>query len=398
MTMIHHTSQHAQKYSLKAIRYITMLMLLCLMSITTFAQETHPTLEDWWEGRAEWVMDIEDVGLPIGESDTLPISTRDNQTEYWSYLHASDQSAGIVDQCGQPVEFPGCLTLWRSTDDGTSFTLSAPLCLLPCETCPCDDERDHITAQQYPRVTRADDGTFYMAYEWHAQTMLRTSDDGITWTDWVRMTTPAGTWPPAHHPCSDIERIGEHPHIRGQADGCLVGAPPGIYIEGDMLYVFVSAGSAPAHMRCYKGSRHEALDNLQICDTDPLFGGAREYGDLDLSGADANAYFDFRYVSSADILKVGDYYYMAYEGIRGPDVLERGMDTQFGLGFARARSLDSTWEKYPNNPIIMDMTFNWGIGHADLLVMNGITTMYSATSQETRGRYKLVWRDEVESR
>lgn len=29
-----------------------------------------PTLDDFWEGRAGWVLEARDVGLPVGESDT----------------------------------------------------------------------------------------------------------------------------------------------------------------------------------------------------------------------------------------------------------------------------------------------------------------------------------------
>lgn len=368
-------------------RFLLIITCLLLCILPSTAQDTNPTLTDFWEGRAEWQIDIFDVGLPVGESDTIQIS----ETDYRSYLHASDRSASVIDQCGQPVEFPGCLTLWRSEDSGESFNLDIPVCLMTCISCPCDDQRDHITAQQYPRVVRADDGKWVMAYEWHAQTMIRTSEDGLNWSDWDYLTTPAGTWPLTFSPCSETESIGEHPNIRGQADDCILGAPPGIYIEGDMLYIFIMAGSAPAHMRCYKGNRHSDLGNLQICDTDPLFTGAESYGDIGSFGEDAATNFDFRYISSAEILRDGDYYYMAYEGVRGPSELEFGRDNQFGLGFARAQSLDSQWEKYENNPIIMGLVDNWGIGHADLIMNNGITYMFSATSQDTRGRYILVW-------
>lgn len=380
---------------------ITFLCMYALMLLSKFPVQPapaptpappspHPTLEDWWDGRAEWVVDVYDVGLPVGESDTIYMG----DGLYWSYLHASDQSAGIVDSCGAPVAFPGCLTRWESTDGGRSFQLVERECAIACNSCPCDDQRDHITAQQYPRVVNAGD-EWYLVYEWHAQTMLRTSFDGLRWTDWAQVRVPAGTWPSSYAPCSPTERIGAHPNIRGEVHDCLVGAPPGLYAEGTMLYVFVAAGSAPGHMRCYKGERQWLPASLRLCDTDPLFEGAREYGPVDVFGADANSYFDFRYVSSADILKVGDRYYMSYEGIRGPDVLERGMDTQFGLGFARSVTdkIDGAWEKYPGNPVIMDMTFNWGIGHADLLVVDGMTIMYTATSQETRGRYVLRWLD-----
>jgi hypothetical protein len=76
-------------------------------------------------------------------------------------------------------------------------------------------------------------------------------------------------------------------------------------------------------------------------------------------------------------------------------VLERGMDTQFGLGFARSvgDTIDDAWEKYPDNPILMPVSPNFGIGHADLLVVDNLTMMYTATSDHTRGRYSLRWTD-----
>lgn len=372
-------------------RISTLVFYLFVHVLPMSAQDAPPTLDDFWNGDAEWIVDIEDVGLPIGESDTVAMG----DDVYWSYLHASDQSAGVIDQCGMPVEFPGCLTRWESTDGGETFDLPIAVCTMSCESCPCDDQRDHITAQQYPRVTRADDGTWYMAYEWHAQTILRQSSDGLQWSDWSYLTTPAGTWHTNDFPCSAIESIGAHPNIRGEIHNCLLGAPPGIYIEGDMLYVFVAAGSAPGHMRCYKGNRFAPLDSLTLCANDPLFAGATEYGDVDVLGVDAHDYFDFRYVSSAEVTKIGDHYYMFYEGIRGPEELEIGSDTQFGLGLARSVSdqIDGAWEKFPENPIIMDMQFNWGIGHADLVMIDGVTYLYSATSTETRGRYVLVWKD-----
>jgi hypothetical protein len=353
------------------------------------AQDAPPTLDDWWEGRAEWVLVTADTGLPVGESDTI---ARDDGL-FWSYLHASDQSAGIIDSCGEPVAFPGCLTLWQSADTPDSFSPVAPICLIQCLRCPCDDARDHITAQQYPRVAVAEDGEHYLAYEWHAQTFLRRSRDGVNWSAPVPLRFPAGTWPSSYQPCSATERIGPHPNIRGEVHDCLVGAPPGLFVEGDTLTVFVAAGSAPAHMRCYQGDRHGSLADLRLCQHDPLFGGAREYGPLDAAGADANAWFDFRYVSSAEVLKVGERYYMAYEGVRGPDVLERGMDTQFGLGFARSLTdaLDGPWETYAGNPVLGDVAFNWGIGHADLLVIDGVTTMITAGTTAARGRYELRW-------
>jgi hypothetical protein len=370
-------------------RSIILILTFLLSLVPLSAQDGLPTLEDFWDGHAEWVVELPDVGLPVGESDTV----YRGDGIYWSYLHASDQSAGVVDQCGEPVQFPGCLTRWESDDGGQSFGLMSPVCAMACTACPCDDQRDHITAQQYPRVFFAEDMA-YLVYEWHAQVMIRTSPDGLNWSDWSYLLTPGGTWPSSYAPCTPTEKIGPHPNIRGEVHDCLVGAPPGLYVEGDTLYVFVATGSAPGHMRCYKGNRHGDLGRLQRCDHDPLFAGAPEYGPTDVTSGEAiNPYFDFRYVSSADVLQVGDHYYMAYEGVRGPDVLERGMDTQFGLGFARSvgAAIDGEWEKYPGNPVLMPVSPNFGVGHADLLVVDGVTYMYTATSDTARGRYVLRW-------
>jgi hypothetical protein len=40
----------------------------------------------------------------------------------------------------------------------------------------------------------------------------------------------------------------------------------------------------------------------------------------------------------------------------------------------------------------MDVPGNVGVGHGDLIVLDGITYLYTATSERTRGRYVLVWR------
>jgi beta-xylosidase len=92
-------------------------------------------------------------------------------------------------------------------------------------------------------------------------------------------------------------------------------------------------------------------------------------------------------------VRVGDHYYMAYEGVRGPSD-PTVVDNQFGLGFARSAgpTIDGPWEKYAGNPVIMDLANNWGIGHADVVIVGPATYLYTATSTTTRGRYVLVRR------
>ena len=81
----------------------------------TFASE--PTLADLWSGRAGFVVDVPDTGLPMGESDSISMV----DGIQWSYVHASDQSAGVIDSCGDPVAFPGCVILLQSQDDARTF-------------------------------------------------------------------------------------------------------------------------------------------------------------------------------------------------------------------------------------------------------------------------------------
>jgi hypothetical protein len=367
---------------------ITPLPTSELPPATATAVPQYATLEEFWNGQAEWVLDIYDTGLPVGESDTV----FQGDGVFWSYLHASHQSAGVVDQCGDPVAFPGCTTLWRSTDGGRSFRLDDPVCLFACNSCPCvpGREGDQIDLQQYPRVFfTADQG--YLIYESGGYVYLRTSADGLNWSPHSHIP---GTWVWTHPYglCQGPAVIGEHPHIHSHLEyDCLMGGPPGIYIEGDTLYVFAAMGKAPGHMACLKGDRSAGAVAMQPCQSNPLFGAELGYGPVDVLGSEANPYFEFRTISSADVVRLGDHYYMTYEGIRGPSSFEV-VDDQFALGLARSvgPEIDGPWEKFPGNPIIEDLPGNVGLGHADLLVIDGITYLYTATSPATRGRYVLL--------
>jgi len=162
--------------------------------------------------------------------------------------------------------------------------------------------------------------------------------------------------------------------------------------------LFVGVGQNPSGMGCFVGSINTRGDNFQRCQNYPLFSGAEEYGPLDQVGSIANAYFDFRTISSAEVQKIGQEeearYYMMYEGLRGPAQGDPG-DTQFGLGLARSvtNRVDGPWEKYPGNPILVDLPGNIGLGHADLLVYEGQTLLYTSLEGVHRSRLALVWKD-----
>ncbi|MCA9979546.1 MAG: hypothetical protein KDD89_01885, partial [Anaerolineales bacterium] len=323
-----------------------------------------PTLADFWHGRAEFVLDIADTGLPMGESETLiqPDGT------LWSYVHASDRSAGVVDQCGDPVEFPGCMVIYRSEDAGQSFAPPNPaVCQIACTQCPCQPDIDHINQQQYPRVQISDTGLHLLVYEYQGRTVLRRSTDGLQWGN-PEHVAYSGLWQKASG-CRPEEWIGVHPFTPFGADECLAGGPPGIFIEGEMVYVFVGLGQNPGSMGCFHGRVTDHGDAFRPCANNPLFTGARTYGPADLTGAESHPFWDFRMSSSAEIIKLDDQYYMLYEGIRGPGPNDPG-DTQFGLGLARTTTgqLDGHWEVYPLNPILVDLPGNIGLGHADLIL------------------------------
>lgn len=347
----------------------------------------HPTLADLWEGRAGFVVDVVDTGLPMGESDTVVM----DNGELWSYLHASDRSASARDQCGDPVPFPGCTVIYKSRDRGRSFTSdSPPTCQLACRTCPCSNQADHIAQQQYPRVAYRGD-TWLMAYEWQGKVMLRQSKDGLAWGS-PELVRHSGIWLRWLRSCAAQESIGDHPYVPYHYE-CLAGGPPGIFVDGATVYVFFAQGQNPGSMGCAYGSVGQPASTFQRCQANPLFTGATTYGPSAVRNASANSFFDFRTVSSAEVIQLGTRYYMLYEGVRGPGPGDPG-DTQFGLGLARSvtSAIDGPWEKFPSNPILVDLPGNIGLGHADLVEIEGQTVLFTSLDGRTRSRLVLAWR------
>jgi beta-xylosidase len=114
---------------------------------------------------------------------------------------------------------------------------------------------------------------------------------------------------------------------------------------------------------------------------------------LGTSDSSTNSHFDYRTISSAEVTKIGDRYYMLYEGVRGPEPDAAG-DTQFALGLARSQgpAIDGPWERYTQNPILLDLPGNVGVGHADLVMLNGTTVLYTSIDGETRSRLNLRWK------
>lgn len=351
----------------------------------------HPTIADVWDRTAGFVIEQIDTGLPRGESETVIMPSG----EWFSYLHASDLSAGAIDQCGDHVQFPGCVVIYRSTDGGMTFSHDEPpVCQLSCHSCPCDSLIDHIDQQQYPDTFYHEETqTLYMVYEYRGQIKLWTSQDGVNFGN-TQHVGQTGAWSLNYLPCSDDMRINPHPYEIETSD-CLAGAPPGIFIEGNTAYVFVGFGKNPGKMGCFKGSLDVNAKEWGECDN-ILIRGAEEYGDPNLIGNAANPYFDFKTISSAEVVALGEgedrRYYMLYEGIRGAHTGDRG-DTQFGLGMARSKTnqIDGEWEKYPGNPLLVDIPANVGIGHADIIVENGITYVYTSINSIDRTRMRIAW-------
>ena len=176
-----------------------------------------------------------------------------------------------------------------------------------------------------------------------------------------------------------------------------VGSPPGLYIEETdeepEVFLFVGLGQNPSSMGCFRGPLHTATSLLRRCRHTPLFTGAPTYGPKDTSGPSTNSHFDFRTISSADVTKIDDRYYMLYEGVRGPQP-GAGGDTQFALGLARSQgaAIDGPWQRYGRNPILIDLPGNVGVGHADLVNIDGTTVLYTSLDGETRSRLDLRWK------
>jgi hypothetical protein len=293
----------------------------------------------------------------------------------------------------------------ESQDGGMSFAPQrvqngAPVCQFECRQCPCSSRDDHVDQQQYPQLVRlgtAGDQRWTLVYEYRANVMVRRSDDGLIWTT-AEETPLSGIWADWLMGCADFERIGAHPHTLSEYD-CLVGSPPGLTLayneQGQPeLYLFVGLGRNPGHMGCYRGAPDAPASTWRKCMANPLFAGAASYGPPDAGGTAANPYFDFRTISSADVIQVDDRHYMLYEGVRGAQAGDAG-DTQFGLGMARSLTdqIDGPWETFSGNPLLVDLPANVGLGHADLIVVNGRTFLYTSLDGEVRSRLALVWNE-----
>jgi hypothetical protein len=195
-------------------------------------------------------------------------------------------------------------------------------------------------------------------------------------------------------PCRPEGVIHPHPYTPAAFD-CLIGSPPGIFIDETAsppeLYLFVGMGQNPGSMGCYRGPLNGPPSLLRSCAHNPLFIGAAEYGP-EGEGSSANPHFDFRTISSADVIATGGRYYLFYEGVRGPGPGDQG-DTQFLLGLARSttQAIDGPWERYPGNPILLDLPGNVGIGHADVVMAGGVTYLYTSLDGRQRSRLRLVW-------
>jgi hypothetical protein len=352
-----------------------------------------PTLADFWAGRARFVVDVADTGLPMGESDTVAMSNG----ELWSFVHASDRSAGVVDSCGAAVEFPGCLVIYRSVDGGVTFTLpgSPPVCQIPCRQCPCPED-EHVRQQQYPRVF-FDGDLLTLVYEYLGRVMVRRSPDTATWTPAEHMADTT-IWHLWFRDCVAAERIGRHPFAPFDYE-CLAGGPPGLYIEGDTLFVFTALGQNPSAMGCFfaaadgiragvpplraqpalcrrgqlrAGGRHRRGGQRALRLSHDQFGGGRQGG----RGRGRPLLHALRRGAGSRAGRPGRY------AVRG------------GAGaLADGSSIDGPWEKFPGNPLLVDLPGNIGLGHADLVVIDGRTYLYTALDGVTRSRLALEWVD-----
>ncbi len=237
-----------------------------------------------------------------------------------------------------------------------------------------------------------------MAYEFGGKTFLRASPDGLSWDNaqWVFNT---GVWTRQIRACKPWEVVRPHPFAKPDYE-CLAGGPPGIYVEGDTLYVFVAMGQNPGAMGCLLiplplGERLGEGDamNAKPCVHNPLFVGNWQYGNPDDTTVASNAHFDHRTLSSAEITKIDNRYYMFYEGVRGPGPNDVG-DNQFGLGLARSVTarIDGPWEKM-SRPVVANLPGNIGLGHADVVIApNGETILFTSLDGKVRSRLKLVWK------
>lgn len=54
--------------------------------------------------------------------------------------------------------------------------------------------------------------------------------------------------------------------------------------------------------------------------------------------------------------------------------------------------MDGPWETFSGNPILLDVPGNVGVAHADLVVHEGETFLFTSLDGETRSRLILQWK------
>ena len=207
--------------------------------------DAFPTLADLWDGRAHFIVDVPVTDLPMGESDTIRLGNG----EFWSYLHASERSAGVIDQCGAPVAFPGCTVIYRS-DDGLQFAASRPADL-PDRLHPVS-----VYARDRPRQPTAVSPRLFRRRAPVDGLRIPGPSHAPSLAGWAHLvSTGAGGrvhgLAPLVRDCPAEERIGEHPFVPFDYE-CLRGGPPGLVTAGDTLYVFMAQGQNPGAMGCFR--------------------------------------------------------------------------------------------------------------------------------------------------
>ncbi len=88
----------------------------------------------------------------------------------------------------------------------------------------------------------------------------------------------------------------------------------------------------------------------------------------------------------SQILHLGDYYYMFYEGCTS----NMGDQGRWGIGLARASSPTGPWEKYDHNPILANHRWGFGVdGPAAYLGPDGAAYLYFRVADNQTGRARV---------
>jgi hypothetical protein len=339
------------KTNKKCLRVLLQIFAVGFLTIHATAE---PTLTDFWNGKAMWVKDTDNIGRDFGfHFISILHDGGDIQAYYIHNYRAADSK--LKSTVGRARSRDG--VTW--TDDGMVLDVSHTTTGGATNALSWDDR-----LASFPGIWK-DGGTWYLVYEGAAENIgfspgdigLATSTDG---THFIKNSKN----PILRHDYSNWERVN-------------IGTPS-LYKENGVWYLFYHGFDGNV---CQIGvASGTSLTNLTKSTVNPIMPVAsrRDAWDVGTIGR------------RSGIVREGRFYYFAFEGSTAPPY----ESAKWSSGIARSTNLLSGWTKLLENPVIPQTSGGFGNDGPELLRLNKTWYLYVRSPHgNSSDRYRLVSRD-----